>query len=193
MNHEISIASKYIVSLLIASSNDARDAAIESLQRSLQARFANHFDLANPLKGSGYRCLHVNFGVPEPLIANAIAAANCKLDVSAAILRDELALFCDPGYVSVKISGRETVLYNVEDVQSADRMSLSSPPLSPMRSLSLSPDVASNCDTDVKQLQQQHVAPLSPPRSPIRDIALSAFAPVFQAPQSNPSPVTVSV
>jgi hypothetical protein len=188
MNFEISIAAKYLASVLV--SLDARDSAASALERALTTRFANHFDLRNPLKGSGYRCLHVNNGVPEPLIALALAAAETKLDVSAAILRDELAVFCDPGFVSVKISGRESVLYNVEDVIGADQMSVgaTSAPASPMRSQSQSPALesrSSSTGSNDKEAAAAVVttvsnAPSSPPSSPKRE--LSPFAPVFVKP-----------
>lgn len=66
----------------------------------LAQRFKEHWDVYNPTKGSGYRCIRINAKM-DPIISNAAKATGLK-DISK-YLPVEFTMWIDPGDVSYRI------------------------------------------------------------------------------------------
>lgn len=181
MNSEIYHASTFLASLLVQAA--ARNDAARSLANALADRFAGHFDLARPMRGQGYRCVHIDCGVPEPFVAKALASA--PIVPHATIAREQVALWIDPGSVVVRIGSQpERTIFsgglpsqNSEKAETLDQVE----PIEASEGSQMSQDSDSESSTSTASIA---ASPADSPRSrsPIRNVPLSPFAAEFAAP-----------
>ena len=96
----------------------------------LAERFREHWDINNPTKGSGYRCIRINSKM-DPIISNAAKATGLK-DISK-YLPVELTMWIDPGDVSYRIGEEGSVCSVPTFVKRSDSApnNSTSPPRSP--------------------------------------------------------------
>jgi hypothetical protein len=177
MNREISSAATYIASLLVHERD--QQAACASLKACLADRYAGHFDLARPRKGSGFRTLHIIKGVPDTLLRSALASASVSVFPSASIKsEDEVCIFVDPGSVAVKIGSRpEFEIFNALRADQ-DKIDVDVPSDGAFSASSASS--ASSMSADSSPPDSPRSSAGSPPLSPIRErVALSPLAPSF--------------
>jgi len=78
----------------------------EELSSQLKQKYANHWYVGNPVKGSAFRCLKTP---TDPLISSAAAAVNVPLADIVEHLPPDLWIWIDPGEVSYRVGGGGTV------------------------------------------------------------------------------------
>lgn len=121
MHLEIKVALNFIISYLYNKLPRRRaDLFGEELERLLKQKYEGHWYLENPLKGSGYRCVHIGETV-DPIIEQAARRSGLDIDDIRANVPQELSLWIDPFEVSYQIGekGAVKVLY-MDDNESAE-------------------------------------------------------------------------
>jgi hypothetical protein len=157
-----------------------QQAACASLKACLTERYAGHFDLARPRKGSGFRTLHIIKGVPDTLLRSALASASISVFPSPSIKsEDEVCIFVDPGSVAVKIGSRPE--FEIFNALRADQDKIDvDVPSDAAFSTSSAASSASSMSADSSPPDSPRSSTGSPPLSPIRErVALSPLAPSF--------------
>lgn len=182
MNIEIYHASSFLASLLVQAA--ARETAAQSLAKALAERFHGHFDLARPMKGQGFRCVHIDNGVPEPFVLKSLLAAVADVTPNASIAREQVALWIDPGSVVVRIGARpEHTVYSAKFPKSEiAEMGEAATEASQMSQDSDSESTSSSSASASSASAESSPADSPRSRSPIRSVPLSPFAAEFAAP-----------
>jgi protein Tob/BTG len=113
MKAEIEAAVGFLTDFLVKAtkqefSSESVDLFRRSLQSVLYRRYQGHWHSANPLRGSGFRCLRIN-GKLDPLVK--LAAESCRLSLRKVrkAFPAELTVWVDPGEVSVRFGEEGSV------------------------------------------------------------------------------------
>uniref|UniRef100_H9H6Z0 Anti-proliferative protein domain-containing protein n=1 Tax=Monodelphis domestica TaxID=13616 RepID=H9H6Z0_MONDO len=113
MHLEIKVALNFIISYLYNKLPRRRaDLFGEELERLLKKRYEGHWYPAQPLKGSGFRCVHIGETV-DPVVELAAKRSGLAVDEVRANVPEELSVWIDPFEVSYQIGekGSVKVLY----------------------------------------------------------------------------------
>lgn len=107
MDVELQVALNFVISYLYNKLPRTRVHIYgEELEQLLRLKFAGHWYPSNPVKGSAYRCVHLNSSEIDPCFE--LAAVRSGLDFATDIknnLPSELSVWVDPGEVSYAIGG----------------------------------------------------------------------------------------
>ncbi|KAG2464472.1 TOB2 protein, partial [Polypterus senegalus] len=120
MHLEIKVALNFIISYLYNKLPRRRaDLFGEELERLLTERYEGHWYPERPLKGSGFRCLHIGEMV-DPVVELAARRSGLDTEEVRSNVPQELSVWIDPFEVSYQIGekGAVKVLY-LEDTQAA--------------------------------------------------------------------------
>lgn len=114
MKTEIDHGVEFLGTLLMSNGADEGKSRkfCNALHRVLSDQFAEHWDLAHPTKGSGYRCIRLHHDRCEPMVDRACLESNTTGIVK--LLPSELTLWVDPANVCYRIgesSGRIKTIY----------------------------------------------------------------------------------
>jgi protein Tob/BTG len=106
MKAEIEAAVGFLTDFLVKAqkfefSQESVDLFRRSLQSLLYRHYNGHWNSANPLKGSAFRCLRIN-GMLDPLVKRAAEASRLPLRKVRQAFPAELTVWVDPGDVSVR-------------------------------------------------------------------------------------------
>jgi len=117
MDLEIQVAVQFLISFLTGKfSEEQEEKFLRILKELLTARFAGHWYLEKPTKGSAFRCISIEKQLDAVLIK---AAELCQLDLTilAENLPKRLDLWIDPTEVSYRIGehGNVVVVYKEGD------------------------------------------------------------------------------
>ncbi|XP_069765032.1 protein Tob2-like [Narcine bancroftii] len=121
MHLEIKVALNFIISYLYNKLPRRRaDLFGEELERLLKQKYEGHWYPEKPLKGSGYRCVHIGETV-DPIIEQAARRSGLDIEDIRANVPQELSLWIDPFEVSYQIGekGAVKVLY-MDDNESVE-------------------------------------------------------------------------
>ncbi|XP_029446102.1 protein Tob2 [Rhinatrema bivittatum] len=113
MHLEIKVALNFIISYLYNKLPRRRaDLFGEELERLLKNKYDGHWYPEKPLKGSGYRCVHIGETV-DPVVEQAARRSGLDIDDVRANVPEELSVWIDPFEVSYQIGekGAVKVLY----------------------------------------------------------------------------------
>ncbi|XP_044534087.1 protein Tob2 [Gracilinanus agilis] len=113
MHLEIKVALNFIISYLYNKLPRRRaDLFGEELERLLKKKYEGHWYPAKPLKGSGFRCVHIGETV-DPVVELAAKRSGLAVDEVRANVPEELSVWIDPFEVSYQIGekGSVKVLY----------------------------------------------------------------------------------
>ncbi|XP_069508858.1 protein Tob2 [Ambystoma mexicanum] len=113
MHLEIKVALNFIISYLYNKLPRRRaDLFGEELERLLKTKYDGHWYPEKPLKGSGYRCVHIGETV-DPVVEQAARRSGLDIDDVRANVPEELSVWIDPFEVSYQIGekGAVKVLY----------------------------------------------------------------------------------
>ncbi|XP_009946158.1 PREDICTED: LOW QUALITY PROTEIN: protein Tob2 [Leptosomus discolor] len=113
MHLEIKVALNFIISYLYNKLPRRRaDLFGEELERLLKKKYEGHWYPEKPLKGSGYRCVHIGETV-DPVVELAAKRSGLAVEDVRANVPEELSVWIDPFEVSYQIGekGSVKVLY----------------------------------------------------------------------------------
>ncbi|KAK9399883.1 protein Tob2 [Crotalus adamanteus] len=113
MHLEIKVALNFIISYLYNKLPRRRaDLFGEELERLLKKKYEGHWYPEKPLKGSGYRCVHIGETV-DPVVEMAAKRSGLAVEDVRANVPEELSVWVDPFEVSYQIGekGSVKVLY----------------------------------------------------------------------------------
>lgn len=113
MHLEIKVALNFIISYLYNKLPRRRaDLFGEELERLLKKKYEGHWYPEKPLKGSGYRCVHIGETV-DPVVELAAKRSGLAVEDVRANVPEELSVWIDPSEVSYQIGekGSVKVLY----------------------------------------------------------------------------------
>uniref|UniRef100_A0A8D0C2G2 Transducer of ERBB2, 2 n=1 Tax=Salvator merianae TaxID=96440 RepID=A0A8D0C2G2_SALMN len=113
MQLEIKVALNFIISYLYNKLPRRRaDLFGEELERLLKKKYEGHWYPEKPLKGSGYRCVHIGETV-DPVVEMAAKRSGLAVEDVRANVPEELSVWIDPFEVSYQIGekGSVKVLY----------------------------------------------------------------------------------
>ncbi|XP_028934966.1 LOW QUALITY PROTEIN: protein Tob2 [Ornithorhynchus anatinus] len=113
MHLEIKVALNFIISYLYNKLPRRRaDLFGEELERLLKKKYEGHWYPDRPLKGSGYRCVHIGETV-DPVVELAAKRSGLAVEDVRANVPEELSVWIDPSEVSYQIGekGAVKVLY----------------------------------------------------------------------------------
>ncbi|XP_038612865.1 LOW QUALITY PROTEIN: protein Tob2 [Tachyglossus aculeatus] len=113
MHLEIKVALNFIISYLYNKLPRRRaDLFGEELERLLKKKYEGHWYPERPLKGSGYRCVHIGETV-DPVVELAAKRSGLAVEDVRANVPEELSVWIDPFEVSYQIGekGAVKVLY----------------------------------------------------------------------------------
>ena len=119
---ELQSASNFLVHLVKLGRRDIDESKLETFRQALAAvlrrRYRDHWLPESPLKGSGYRCIHIN-GKMNPIITQAAESCALSPQLIHSSFPSEFALWIDPLQVSFRIIGENgggatCVLYESE-------------------------------------------------------------------------------
>ncbi|XP_038639428.1 protein Tob2-like [Scyliorhinus canicula] len=122
MHLEIKVALNFIISYLYNKLPRRRaDLFGEELERLLKQKYEGHWYPEKPLKGSGYRCVHIGETV-DPIVEQATRRSGLDIEDIRANVPPELSLWIDPFEVSYQIGekGAVKVLYMDDNENSAE-------------------------------------------------------------------------
>uniref|UniRef100_UPI00398F2D04 protein Tob2-like n=1 Tax=Pristiophorus japonicus TaxID=55135 RepID=UPI00398F2D04 len=122
MHLEIKVALNFIISYLYNKLPRRRaDLFGEELERLLKQKYEGHWYPEKPLKGSGYRCVHIGETV-DPIVEQAARRSGLDIEDIRANVPPELSLWIDPFEVSYQIGekGAVKVLYMDDNENSAE-------------------------------------------------------------------------
>ncbi|XP_069825025.1 protein Tob2 [Dendropsophus ebraccatus] len=123
MHLEIKVALNFIISYLYNKLPRRRaDLFGEELERLLKGKYEGHWYPEKPLKGSGYRCVHIGETV-DPVVEQAARRSGLDIEDVRANVPEELSVWIDPFEVSYQIGEKGTVkvLY-LEDIESSTEL-----------------------------------------------------------------------
>lgn len=114
MKTEIDHGVEFLCTLLLSNGapEDKSRAFCDALRVVLLDHFNNHWDVEQPQKGSGYRCIRIHHDRAEPLVDRAALSSHTEQVVE--LLPSELTLWFDPTNVSYRIGengGRIKTIY----------------------------------------------------------------------------------
>ncbi|XP_043931659.1 protein Tob2 [Protopterus annectens] len=121
MHLEIKVALNFIISYLYNKLPRRRaDLFGEELEKLLKQKYEGHWYPDRPLKGSGYRCIHIG-EIVDPIVEEAAKRSGLDTDDVRANVPPELSVWIDPFEVSYQIGekGPIKVLY-MDDVENAE-------------------------------------------------------------------------
>ncbi|XP_010015686.1 PREDICTED: protein Tob2 [Nestor notabilis] len=125
MHLEIKVALNFIISYLYNKLPRRRaDLFGEELERLLKKKYEGHWYPEKPLKGSGYRCIHIGETV-DPVVELAAKRSGLAVEDVRANVPEELSVWIDPFEVSYQIGekGSVKVLY-LDDSEGCSAMEL---------------------------------------------------------------------
>jgi len=147
MHLEIQVALNFLISNLYNKLPRRRVNIFgEELEKALKQKFANHWYVEKPMKGSAFRCLKT--GQPtDPVLVAAAFSANVPIADIIENLPGEMAIWIDPGEVSYRIGqGPVKILWSESEMDDLDREVTQFNPeaqiFQPIESPSLSPFAA---------------------------------------------------
>ncbi|XP_051818158.1 LOW QUALITY PROTEIN: protein Tob2 [Antechinus flavipes] len=109
MHLEIKVALNFIISYLYNKLPRRRaDLFGEELERLLKKRYEGHWYPDKPLKGSGFRCVHIGEMV-DPVVELAAKRSGLAVEDVRANVPEELSVWIDPFEVSYQIGEKGTV------------------------------------------------------------------------------------
>ncbi|XP_074083132.1 protein Tob2 [Macrotis lagotis] len=109
MHLEIKVALNFIISYLYNKLPRRRaDLFGEELERLLKKRYEGHWYPDKPLKGSGFRCVHIGEMV-DPVVELAAKRSGLAVEEVRANVPEELSVWIDPFEVSYQIGEKGTV------------------------------------------------------------------------------------
>ncbi|NXS14423.1 TOB2 protein, partial [Neodrepanis coruscans] len=109
MHLEIKVALNFIISYLYNKLPRRRaDLFGEELERLLKKKYEGHWYPEKPLKGSGYRCVHIGETV-DPVVELAAKRSGLAVEDVRANVPEELSVWIDPFEVSYQIGEKGTV------------------------------------------------------------------------------------
>lgn len=109
MQLELKVALNFIISYLYNKLPRRRaDLFGEELERLLRRRYEGHWYPDKPLKGSGFRCVHIG-GVVDPVVELAAKRSGLAVEDVRANVPEELSVWIDPFEVSYQIGEKGTV------------------------------------------------------------------------------------
>ncbi|XP_006002019.1 protein Tob2 [Latimeria chalumnae] len=121
MHLEIKVALNFIISYLYNKLPRRRaDLFREELERLLKQKYEGHWYPEKPLKGSGYRCVHIGQKV-DPIVELAAQRSGLDIEEVRSNVPEELSIWIDPFDVSYQIGekGAVKVLY-LDDHENAE-------------------------------------------------------------------------
>ncbi|XP_041350226.1 protein BTG2-like [Gigantopelta aegis] len=104
MKNEIRSATDFLSNLLRAQnvSADKIENFRTTLQNVMTEHYLNHWFPETPCKGSGYRCLRINYKM-DPLIKQAAESCGVSMEMIRQLLPKELTMWVDPREVAYRI------------------------------------------------------------------------------------------
>lgn len=123
MHKEIVAAAKFIIFLIKSTKRSQinkkqlRKLKIALIEQ-LYFKYNQHWNISNPLKGSGYRCIRSN-GALDPIIISAVSNAGLSVNFIQKALPPQFTIWVDPFMVEYRIgeNGSTCILYEEKQLK----------------------------------------------------------------------------